>query len=192
MMEPLLEADPTKLVELLPRLCKQVMQSLSFSPKLGSDNYRRQLTRKEDCESELILFFRIMVKLCGTQAVRESLGTLETTFSFQGAALTLVHQAVESGFLKLVNEVLIDEVGFEPDFYTPKAKQTLIHTWVWYRSNLELTMMEKDQFVGLTKRCSNLLLTNNDGKSIWNLLNEKRFEYGQEPNKLWIAEVLTL
>mmetsp|Transcript_32894 Transcript_32894/g.43360 ORF Transcript_32894/g.43360 Transcript_32894/m.43360 type:complete len:92 (-) Transcript_32894:361-636(-) len=77
-----------------------------------------------------MLFFRVMVNLCGKKAVCDCLGSLDQTFTYSNSARTWVHSAVESKYLRLVNEVLIDEVGFEPDFYTPQAKQTLVHTFI--------------------------------------------------------------
>lgn len=67
-------------------------------------------------------FFRVMLRLYGKESVRINLSVTDTHFRYPNSAATLVHKAVESGYLKLVNEVLIDEIGFETDFYTPHAK----------------------------------------------------------------------
>ncbi len=67
-------------------------------------------------------FFRSIVRLYGKETVCINLSLKDTTFRYPKAAATLVHKAVESGYLKLVNQVFIDEIGFDPDFYAPDFK----------------------------------------------------------------------
>ena len=69
------------------------MTSLYINPKAP------RLTFLHKFEEELMLFFRVMVRLCGKEEVRASLGKLDRTWTYANAALTWVHNAVESGFL---------------------------------------------------------------------------------------------
>ena len=164
------------------------MESLYINPKTinagtGGIYYRNGLIKKEKDlqknlakEAELILFFRTMVEICGRATVKENLGALDTTFTFSGAANTLVHQAVESNYLELVNSVLIDEVEFEPDYYTQKARKSLLHTFVRSRDYNKLTEHDRTQIIGLIKRCNNLELKDKDDKTALQLLYETKTE----------------
>ena len=63
------------------------------------------------------------------------LSTVDKAIRFQGAGATSVHKAIETGHLRMVNKVFINEMGFESDFYTPEAKLTLCHTLIKKRAN---------------------------------------------------------
>jgi len=107
------------------------MDSINCSPKRGET----QIQTRKELERQAIIFFRVLVRLYNKSTVKESLGMLDTTFCFSGAANTIVHQAVEYGFLKLSYQVFIDEIGFNPDYYTPNSRQTLVHTLIKYRAS---------------------------------------------------------
>ena len=90
-----------------------------------------------------MLFFRIMVRLYGKEAVRVNLNATDMAFRYAGSEATLVHKAIESCYFDLVNHVFIDEVGFKTDFYSDTAKQTLIHTLVKSQGRTQLDSVKK-------------------------------------------------
>ena len=94
-----------------------------------------------------MVFFRLLVKLYGVDAILPKLSVVDKYFRFEGAGATPVHKAIEAGYYKLVTQVFIDEMGFEPDFYTPEAKLTLIHTLVKKRGGIELSQSAKEGIV---------------------------------------------
>lgn len=73
---------------------------------------------RQHLEDQGMQFFRQLVKIYGKDVVRPRLSFIDQTFRFHGAGATPVHKAVESGHFRLVNTVFIDEIGFDPDFYT--------------------------------------------------------------------------
>ena len=99
--------------------------------------------------------------ICGKDIVTRKLSTLDTAFRFQSAGATPVHKAVESGYLQLVNKVFIDEIGFDPDFYTPDARFTLPHALIRAWGKVKLGPRRKQQAIELFERCSNLSLRDN-------------------------------
>ena len=83
-----------------------------------------------------MMFFRLMVEIYGKDVILPKLSTIDKTFRFHGAGATPVHKAIETGYYNLVNKVFIDEMGFEPDFYTEEARLTLMHTLVKARGDI--------------------------------------------------------
>ena len=126
----------------------------------------------EHLEEELMVFFRLLIKLYGVDAIRPKLSIIDQFFRFEGAGSTPVHKAIEAGYYKLVTEVFIDEMGFEPDFYTPEAKLTLMHTLVKKRGGIALDQSAKDGIILLIQRCHNISLRDNQGKTVHMLIDQ--------------------
>ena len=66
----------------------------------------------------------------------------------------------------LVTKVFIDEIGFEPDFYTSDARHTLIHSLVKARGGIDTDSVTRVEIIELVSRCNNLSLRDNQGKTI--------------------------
>lgn len=95
------------MIDGLSGIFKQVMESIYRNP-LQMTN----LSRSNEQEAEAMTFFIVMVRLYGKECVRVNLNLTDTAFRYASSAATLVHKAIESGYLVLVNRIFIDHVGF--------------------------------------------------------------------------------
>lgn len=117
-------------------------------------------------------FFRVLLRIYGKESLLSAITCVDKTIRFSGAGATPVHKALASGHYNLVNSVFIDELGFDTDFYTPDAKQTLIHTLIRSRGKILLkhSPEARSGIVDLVSRCSNLSLRDNQGHTILQLI----------------------
>ena len=80
--------------------------------------------------------------------------------------LTIAHLAAKGGLFKVLIEVFMDEYGFDPDYYKPKYKLSLLHVVGKYQSRCEWTEEKAAKIEKLVSRCNNLTLRNNMGSNI--------------------------
>ncbi len=73
---------------------------------------------------------------------------------------TLVHWAVKNGWLLLVNDVFIDKLRFDANFYKVGNRLTLLHVVAKYRTHV-WSDQDKDEVKKLILKSDNLLLKNN-------------------------------
>lgn len=77
-----------------------------------------------------------------------------------------MHQAIEFSLFRLVMDVFIDKLGFEPDFYKPGSKLTLLHVLAKYGSSTVWSERRQGDIKRLISKCNNLTLRNNMGSSV--------------------------
>ena len=88
--------------------------------------------------------------------------------------LTIAHLAAKGGLFKVLDEVFMDEYGFDPDYYKPSYRLSLLHVIGKYQSVYKWTEEKAAKIEKLVSRCNNLTLRNNMGSTILRCMESVR------------------
>ena len=98
-----------------------------FAEDFCTRSYRVECLRNSD--QQAVIYFRMLKRLFGKQQILSFVSEV----SMGG---TLVHKAAQTGLYSLIDEVIVDELGFDLDFWLPASRQTIVNTIVKNRRHL--------------------------------------------------------
>ena len=125
--EPLLAANDKYINENLSYIIVSTIEKFwGLNPK---DSSIRILTQAD-------LVFEVLQRNFSHECLSEIVSTPGLLDISTERGFTIVHYAVQCKLYRLVMDVFIDQLGFDPDFYRPGSRLTLLHVVAKYNSKL--------------------------------------------------------